>query len=1171
MQATLNRRRQTTLASKSTPSTLSRSVPSASSAPPSDTLAALGAACLCVATSLGGVAAPLPSASSANASSSAAKLILSVSTIALFRNRLERKANAMSQIPCNPQAPPMDLKTRIFSLSAKHYLDQTKTIPPAAQTDFASAILILLASAIRESIAKFQSDNQRVFEPADTDALLLIVVTLYLVTLKEAIGAENTHANPALSHPFFKYGSDPRDSSFSFLRHHLVKFLSTIDGDSSSAVVSENSVLFEYMRSISSIQDGQFVNLCNQAKAMAKKRVSEAVVYSAISDYVDALKAASDAELVADFKVGKWEDWKSDEIHVAKGMMNMYKAVNPEIQRIHVPKEQLDLLLPPTRHEYYKILLALCLQKDLKRTPNGGGVVSFELSKLSVQLLNECAQRWRISKGWRELAVLENVVAAYGEEVYHLADIKKQVDKCMDMMGVNGSPRKSEDEYYYTCLKRLHMYIKSRLISFPELCLKGNPSFAQAQMAAMVGLYRRVYETDSFWEHFGRERGDVVADVEATITDVLVERYGASPAVVRMDLDNLKTVLELTKWVNQEVNMFNKCFPTPIYDKIEIGFLVQDLYIKRNFRFVLETMRFNFQSDADTLVFGPDGLYECVSRLFETVDVARVFRKGEEPDIEEFFRNFIEAWVQRMDGEWKEWAGRVIENDDFLPILVPTTMYSSSIKDMFGFFDNGLGFMKKLKASAQNMKRREALMISFLAMMGRSIVHFSDETFSLFQKTSMQTNVWMPKQCIQLNNIVGAIRELQRVFVDLDIGAAVATGAGGDAGSGGVGKPKINPMAKRTDRVAGKVKLVVTVVRGVGLPVLDRFSSDPFVGVILDGVLPPKVVTAVERKNLNPVWNQTFEFEVPATHPTKFYFAVYDEDRFEKYRYMASCLPDDAIVSDDPELCDFLTHERVLQLEQGTGNPDEVGPKAGVLVVRVMRDGEIQDREFWVAKSMQSLTFTAEKMVRVFTEKIVRFAELEWNKISAQFKPKLFGSSGSGSNRPSTPQQPATLIDESKVESALLPLLKHLDANLTVLNQNLDRPLVDRFLCDAYPFLSENNPVAAIVSPVGQDKPAIAHLQKHDLDRPSQLPLVIWNKLVTRLKSSVETIRSTAVDPDALNESEKRQVAALELVLEYLKAFFYCDLDGKCCGFSLKVLEGGEYREVRKLVKELLV
>ncbi|KAI8617350.1 C2 domain-containing protein [Chytriomyces sp. MP71] len=410
------------------------------------------------------------------------------------------------------------------------------------------------------------------------------------------------------------------------------------------------------------------------------------------------------------------------------------------------------------------------------------------------------------------------------------------------------------------------------------------------------------------------------------------------------------------------------------------------------------------------------------------------------------------------------------------------------------------------------------------------------------------------QQCVKLNNVIAAIKQLDNVFNELNIKK------GGD---------RINSNAVRYEPDPNFVTVAVTVVRAFDLPLVDSISADPFVRLIQNGQqVNSNTATKVIRRNLNPVWNEKWEFGVPLQYSRDaFDFEVCNEDNFglASSKVIGKTRIQDGVSFNDRIFQDYLTHEMTFNLE----------PK-GQLVVRVLRKGEIDDREFWVQKSMETLRFTAEKMIRVFTDKIVRFAEVMWTRISQQYKLSnsiLGGLVGS--------KKDAAPVKDIEVEAALTPLLEYLDNNLTTFNENLDRLQLDRFLTDIYHYLGTDQASLKVETVDLTDFEAMS-LNEASLDKPSLMALVVWHELVIRMNSSLGALHASGraalaksnpggfTGKEPLGESEKRQVAALELVLEYLKAFFYCDLDGRCCGFPLKVLERGKYRDTRFLIESML-
>ncbi|VVD02328.1 unnamed protein product [Leptidea sinapis] len=87
---------------------------------------------------------------------------------------------------------------------------------------------------------------------------------------------------------------------------------------------------------------------------------------------------------------------------------------------------------------------------------------------------------------------------------------------------------------------------------------------------------------------------------------------------------------------------------------------------------------------------------------------------------------------------------------------------------------------------------------------------------------------------------------------------------------------------ERADSSIGLIK----IFEGRDLPIKDvTGSSDPYIKVFLLPDRKKKFQTKVHRKNLNPVFNETFLFSVPYEELRQRYlqFSVYDFDRFSRH------------------------------------------------------------------------------------------------------------------------------------------------------------------------------------------------------------------------------------------------------------------------------------------------
>ncbi|XP_022248749.1 synaptotagmin-10-like, partial [Limulus polyphemus] len=153
---------------------------------------------------------------------------------------------------------------------------------------------------------------------------------------------------------------------------------------------------------------------------------------------------------------------------------------------------------------------------------------------------------------------------------------------------------------------------------------------------------------------------------------------------------------------------------------------------------------------------------------------------------------------------------------------------------------------------------------------------------------------------------------------------------------------KIHFTLKYDEDIEG---LIVRILQARDLPVKDLTgSSDPYIKVYLQPDRKKKFQTRVHRKNVNPVFNETFVFGISyeqlKTHTLQ--FSVYDFDRFSKHDLIGQVL-----VSELDELCDVMYEMEyimdILCIPQDKENLGELMlslcylPTAGRLTVTIMK------------------------------------------------------------------------------------------------------------------------------------------------------------------------------------------------------------------------------------------
>ncbi|KAI9325108.1 hypothetical protein DFJ73DRAFT_870541 [Zopfochytrium polystomum] len=1032
-----------------------------------------------------------------------------------FRRRLQMNADVMKTIPRR--------REQCFAAAAKNFLTKTAPFSPAQLSD-PSIVLTLVGNECDKEVKSLNLDGK------ESDSLFLSVVELFITTVKEAISKES-NAQALFEYSLFK--------SHDALKNHLFKFLTTTDGIQGGSSTS----LADWLRIVFQLKP----EVHNKAVVQVRAACSERVGFSELDYYVKQLENRSvPSAPEKDFATPDlYEEWRQKELALMQGFRRAYLARHQKMKPLD---ESTSLFSPPEPKKYYKIILSYCLMHDMSSAAEGDKAQDMDLSKNSKNVLNECAMRWHLSKEFREFALMEAAVDQHRKSILTISDIVGRLDTTFAYMSKQFSRcRMSDLEIYLSILRKLETQMKSNLDGFVKL-MKGDPMVSRKTMSDTVYVLEKLNK-DPVWISYNNASEDLEGKVIPIIEEAILARYTTLDQQTNNQNEILR-IKQLVRSIRMDLDRFSTHFPDPILGNFYIRNKVEARFLQL-FNVEMENLRYHFERNDATMddVLGPDGLYHEVSDLYRKVDCIKL---GIDFNTEEWFRPYIQEWLNRTDDLWEQWAENACDTDTYTPILAPTTMYSVSVRDVFSFFSNGLKFMANLKGIAAGKK--DDMVIKFLRMMGKSLQRYSEilkQDFEEWEEINDDIPVEFHKEsCIKLNNIIGCLVHLKYIFEELGLDER---------------RSKMNPNATRRDYVNPGTKydhiwFTITIVRAYDLQICDFTSSDPFV-VIMEGkreLMEAKTKTI--HKNLNPVWNEMVDLCMPKSKSIQqsfLDFLVYDEDPVG----MDLCgrTNDDKLFLRETRFEDYLTHDVMLRLEP-----------QGRLLVRVMRHGEIADVDFWMRKSKQILTFTAETMVRTYADKVTRYVYSIICKIAGGYKSSFFSSS-------------IPPVTEASVEREFRPAFVYLDRNLTLLNENLDRPLLNQFLRDHYPELSSG---LEIRTPGQPETPADkARAADEERDAPSLVCRVIWIELVTRIynhlnaygkargeneskKRNTAEARSGKRQP--LTEAEQRQVSVFDIALEFLKAFFYCDIEGRNCGFSLSDLEDKMYLDTRALIRTLL-
>lgn len=349
-----------------------------------------------------------------------------------------------------------------------------------------------------------------------------------------------------------------------------------------------------------------------------------------------------------------------------------------------------------------------------------------------------------------------------------------------------------------------------------------------------------------------------------------------------------------------------------------------------------------------------------------------------------------------------------------------------------------------------------------------------------------------------------------------------------------------------------KIKIIGAKMLGLQ----NRQCPDPYVVMTLGGQIVG--ATNIVKSNVNPNWNCEYLVHLPnslADSKSFITMTVYHDNKFGNEVLIGSC----AVFLRDVKVQNFLTHKFTRTLRP-----------QGSLTMWIRREGEIDDTEWYIQRSLECIRFSIEYMLRCSIEKIIRILSTTLEQlVKSSQGTKLFGVS----------IVPAGDIDDEVVEQALGGMFEYFDSTLGLLNQYADRRF-DKLFKVMFPEISVNEEEtpevddttpAISADPIKTDVPGglldatTEELQKDTINyraNPAYIRL-LWREIVLFAQSVLDGMMS-------LEAEEKREAQILESLIEYLKALFHCMHKGRPLGLTIDELETPVYRHLRFTFGEIL-
>lgn len=573
-------------------------------------------------------------------------------------------------------------------------------------------------------------------------------------------------------------------------------------------------------------------------------------------------------------------------------------------------------------------------------------------------------------------------------------------------------------------------------------------------------------------------------NIEGLISQVAAQRYRHT---WDMRNDRLGVALfETAKWIEKHAKTLDKRYPVSLLDRLDILPIVLQVQVPaftRDLQCLCHAQLASSETQANMNALEPDDVFMLYKSIGKLMDLYRAFVPeasfGVDPN--RLFEPFILAWLQKMHLEVRQWVDNAINLDDFSTRQEDGS--TSSVVDVFTSLHSMVKAVNDLQWTDEDRHADFVAEVALIVMLvitrygetlkQRALAEIAEVDVKEFAITNsvipapsdsgwaaMANRVarrgkpvskpfdFSPSICLKLNDIEKAMTELDRLYWNLEIDR-FAEGH------------SINTSARQTSLYSLKV------VRA-DLSAGDQGDDTCFKTQVVLSDEKGQVVAAtrVVGDTAYPRWEESFDL---TCEKRMWLMASIHNHANDDHRAGRAY-----VKLDDREFPEMVARDLWLPLDTG-----------GRLLLRLSREKEKDDPQFYFGKAFRKLKLIESEMVRGYVDKVgqslfmpVRAVRLispqcpqmtPFLRVCLSRSPlkKLFrGTSTSGSMTASTNEalnkiqaayrsalsQSENLIPavreknhskiserltDVQIESAIGPLLDYFDDNLHVLSESL--------------------------------------------------------------------------------------------------------------------------------------
>jgi hypothetical protein len=323
--------------------------------------------------------------------------------------------------------------------------------------------------------------------------------------------------------------------------------------------------------------------------------------------------------------------------------------------------------IPPSPKKFYKRLLELCLVADLERmmSPEVDANEEVSLGILSaahLDLLNECAVRWRIDHPYRVACFLDLVRQFYERHDVPLECVPEalqNVIKVMTDVNLDKWPIQDSDYLATTYGGLFSVFLSSLYHSMDAL-----PNLKPSEIEPFLHVLEHVRDS-GLLERFDVDIHARLGDVHDRIRQIAAEYYDAKMETLlgAPGVNKALPLLLMTDELEKTAKLLDKRFPKPILGQIDVVSLFVEVQIPRFISDVQSCQKRLFESSMN----GPtpdvpiQDIFTLYRRTKSILDMFGAFCQNAQIDFDigSFFEPYVRQWLLNTDSTTGQWVQAV--------------------------------------------------------------------------------------------------------------------------------------------------------------------------------------------------------------------------------------------------------------------------------------------------------------------------------------------------------------------------------------------------------------------------------------------------------------------------------------------------------------------------------